>query len=116
HPLFQVVLALQNAPAAKLDLMALEISAQPLPETVAKFDLTLNLGEQVGQNGELQGIEGYLEYSLDLFDRATAESLVARLLRLLEQAAAAPNAPLHQLEVLTAQERRMLLEEFNIQG
>ena len=29
---------------------------------------------------------------------------------------AAPNMPLHQLEILSAQERRMLLEEFNVQG
>ncbi|MBZ5520986.1 MAG: amino acid adenylation domain-containing protein [Acidobacteriia bacterium] len=115
HPLVQVMLVLQNAPEARLDLDGLKIAAQPMREITAKFDLTLNLGEQHGDSSGSQGMEGHLEYSLDLFDRATAESMVRRLVWLLEQAVAAPGMPVSRLQIVSEQERRMLLEEFNQQ-
>ena len=60
---------------------------------VAKFDLTLGLGERRGPGGEPLGIEGGLEYSRDLFEEATAEAIAARLVRLLEAAVASPDLP-----------------------
>ncbi len=54
-----------------------------------------------------------LHYNAGLFDRASAELLAARLTRLLEQFVADPSAPLHRLEILTPQERRRLLHDFN---
>src|SRR5206468_6628092 len=68
HPLFQVVLVLQNAPEAKLELPRLQISEQELPETIAKFDLTFSMNEQVSGTGEPQGLRGYIEYSADVLD------------------------------------------------
>ena len=47
HPLFQVMLVLQNAPEAKLELPGIKIAEQQLPETIAKFDLTFSVNEQV---------------------------------------------------------------------
>ena len=115
HPLFQVVLVLQNAPEAKLELPGLRIAEQLLPETIAKFDLTFSVNEQVSGTGEPQGLGGYIEYSADVFDEATVEALGARLVRLLRAAVATPQAPLHKLEIVTAEERRQLLDEFNLQ-
>ncbi len=115
HPLFQVVLVLQNAPEAKLELPGLRIAEQLLPETIAKFDLTFSVNEQVSGTGEPQGLGGYIEYSADVFDEATVEELGARLVRLLRAAVATPQAPLHELEIVTAEERRQLLDEFNLQ-
>ena len=113
HPLFQVMLVLQNAPAAKLELPGLRISEQALPETMAKFDLTFSVNEQVSGTGEAEGLRGYIEYSADLFERGTVEELGARLERLLRGAVKSPQARLHELEVITAEERRQLLEEYN---
>ena len=59
HPLFQVVLVLQNAPEAKLDLPGIKIAEQQLPETIAKFDLTFSVNEQVSGTGEPLGLRGY---------------------------------------------------------
>ena len=87
HPLFQVMLVLQNAPGAELRAAGPEQSgSEPLTSEVAKFDLTLDLGERLGPGGEPLGIEGGLEYSRDLFERETAEAIAARLVRLLEAA------------------------------
>ena len=113
HPLFQVMFVLQNTPAGELTLPGLRASAEPLPCEVAKFDLTLDLAECLGPGRDPQGIEGALEYSRDLFEQGTAESMAARLVRLLEAAAAKPDAPVHRLDILDACERHTLLEEFN---
>ena len=113
HPLFQVMFVLQNTPAGELTLPGLRASTEPLPCEVAKFDLTLDLAECLGPGRDPQGIEGALEYSRDLFEQGTAESMAARLVRLLEEAAAKPDAPVHRLDILDACERHTLLEEFN---
>ncbi|HZD93279.1 MAG TPA: amino acid adenylation domain-containing protein, partial [Candidatus Sulfotelmatobacter sp.] len=116
HPLFQVALVLQNAPAAKLDLPGTIISEQPLPETLAKFDLTFTLNEQISPDGEPQGLNGYVEYSAELFERTTAGELAEKLVHLLRQMVAAPAKRLHELEVITEVERHRLLDEFNAEA
>ena len=47
HPLFQVMLVLQNAPEAKLELPGIRIREQELGETQAKFDLTFSVSERL---------------------------------------------------------------------
>ena len=116
HPLFQVVLVLQNAPEAKLDLPGIKIAEQLLPEAVAKFDLTFSVNEQMSGTSEPQGLRGYIEYSADLFDGATVEVLGARLVRVLRAAVAAPEARLHELEIVTAEERYKLFHELNLKA
>jgi amino acid adenylation domain-containing protein len=113
HPLFQVMLVLQNAPTAELALAGLVLRTEEVKSGVAKIDLMLGLGERFGPEGQPLGIEGGLEYSVDLFDRATAETVVTRFVRLLEAAVASPDVPLRRLEILTPGERQMLLESFN---
>ncbi len=113
HPLFQVMLTLQNTPEPRLPLPGMAVSVEPFAPAAAKFDLTLGLSEQVGAGGELLGIGGVLEYSLDLFERETAEGIAARYVRLLEAAIETPDQPLHKLEILDAEERQQLLESFN---
>ncbi|NED86310.1 hypothetical protein G3I76_40260, partial [Streptomyces sp. SID11233] len=75
----------------------------------AKFDLSFDFVEQ----GEGGGIQGWIEYSADLFDASTAALLGERLVSLLEQAAAAPHRPLTALDVLREDERARVLTEWN---
>ena len=113
HPLFQIMLALQNTPESEVILPGLTIREEPLVGVVSKFDLTLALCESLGPGAQPQGIQGVLEYSLDLFDRRTAASIGARFARLLDKATANPDLPLHQLGLPVGAERQMLLEGFN---
>ena len=113
HPLVQVMLVLQNAPEARLKLPGIVMSEQVLPDTIAKFDLTVSLTEEVSAEGEAEGLTGYVEYSADLFDRETVEDLAEKLVRLLRQAVARPQARLHELKVVSEEEREQLLNEFN---
>jgi amino acid adenylation domain-containing protein/non-ribosomal peptide synthase protein (TIGR01720 family) len=108
--LFQVMLILQNAPAPELMLPDLHARLEPVAVSVAKFDLTLTLLEQVDRQGEARGLIGGLEYNADIFERHTVETMVARLVRLLENAVTKPEAPLHKLEILGTAERKQLLE------
>ena len=113
HPLFQVMLVLQNAPGVELVLPGLRIDPEALGSNVAKFDLTLSLRECLGAGRAPLGLEGELEYSVERFERRTAEALVGRLVRVLEAGVGRPEVPLHRLEVLGPEERHTLLEEFN---
>ncbi|MFB9893525.1 condensation domain-containing protein, partial [Planobispora takensis] len=107
HPLFQVMLAFQNNPPVSLDLDGLSATLEPFTPPTAKFDLQLTLAESPSG-----GLTGGLEFSLDLFDRETAEDIAARFVRLLRAVAADPDVRVGQIEILDESERRTLLEEW----
>src|SRR5262249_27656919 len=69
HPLFQVMLALQNNAPAQLELKGLSARVEPVVGTSAKFDLSVSLAEQRGADGSAGGLSGVMEYASDLFDR-----------------------------------------------
>ncbi|MFD7591106.1 amino acid adenylation domain-containing protein, partial [Kitasatospora sp. NPDC059811] len=113
HPLFQVMLGLQNAPAGEFTLSGLETAHLEAPTGTARVDLTVSLAEQYGPDGSPAGVLGAVEYATDLFDPATVELLFARWVRLLRAAAAEPDQPIGRLDLLSGEERRELLVEFN---
>ena len=113
HPLFQVMLALQNTPDGGFELPGLAIRPQAANIKVAKFDLTLLLREQRAADGSPQGVAGQLEYATDMFDRSTVEAMAQRLVRALEAVASDPAQPIGQIEILDEAERRQILEEWN---
>src|SRR5262249_48544507 len=88
HPLFQVMLALQNNAPAQLELEGLSARVEPVAGASAKFDLSVSLAEQRAADGGPGGISGVMEYASDLFERASVEVLAGRLVRLLEAAVA----------------------------
>src|SRR5262249_13022025 len=98
---------------AELSLPGLTARPQPLVSRTTKFDLTLELAERRDPAGEPLGIAGELEYSHDRFEAETAAAIGERLVRLLGAAVESPDAPLHQLDLLSPQERHALLEGFN---
>ncbi|MFD3471225.1 amino acid adenylation domain-containing protein [Streptomyces sp. NPDC058682] len=113
HPLFQVMLTLQNNPDASLVMPGLRTEGLELDNTVAKFDLFFAMGELRGSDGSPDGIEGQIEYSSDRFDRRTVELLAERLVRLLTAAAADPRLPVTGLDILHPVERHQLLVRNN---
>ncbi|GAB2701750.1 non-ribosomal peptide synthetase [Kitasatospora kifunensis] len=113
HPLFQVMLAFQETLRAELDLPGLTARATTPDLGLAKFDLAVDLLEQRGQGGRLDGIAGVLEYSGDLFDHATAERFADHLMRLLESVVADPGQHLGAIEYLAPRERAQLLTGWN---
>ncbi|MCQ6555757.1 amino acid adenylation domain-containing protein [Streptomyces sp. C10-9-1] len=116
HPLFQVMLVLQNNVAPQWRLGGLEAAHQVVPTRTAKFDLTFELTERFASDGRPDGLSGEIEYATDLFDRSTAESLAGRLLQVLRSVAEDPARRLASVDVLSPAERRTILEEWNDTG
>ncbi|WP_461088004.1 amino acid adenylation domain-containing protein, partial [Streptomyces deserti] len=120
HPLFQVMLTLQNTggpgggPAA--DLPGLRTDTLPLGSAAAKFDLELSVGEMLDAAGAPAGIEGMLIAAADLFEPETAERIAGCLVRVLEAIAGDTDVHLSAVDVLDADERRLVLEEWNDTG
>ncbi|MFC9774530.1 amino acid adenylation domain-containing protein [Paenibacillus chitinolyticus] len=108
HPLFQIMLVLQNTPATRLDLPGIASKLELRGTGSSKFDLTFELTEHRRPDGEPCGIEGLLEYSKDLYLPHTAEAFTRRFLKLLEQAAAQPDQPVGRISVLLEEERLAL--------
>ncbi|MEU7382804.1 amino acid adenylation domain-containing protein [Streptomyces sp. NPDC042207] len=111
HPLFQVMLALQNAPAADFALPGLDVGHMAAPTGTARVDLTFSLAEQHGGDGSPAGILGAVEYATDLFDPETVEALFARWTRLLRAVVADPRQPISRIDTLSDEERGQLLAE-----
>ncbi|MEU5052620.1 amino acid adenylation domain-containing protein [Streptomyces sp. NPDC021096] len=113
HPLFQVVLTLQNNAAATLGLPGVDVAVEPLGPGAAKFDLGFTLAERFAADGSPSGIEGQADYATELFDRSTVELLSQRLVRLLEAVVADPERTVGEVEVLSDRERHQILTEWN---
>jgi nonribosomal peptide synthetase DhbF len=105
--------AFQNTPQAVLELPGIVARPEPVGLGAAKFDLLLNLSERRATDGRPEGIEGLIEYRIDLFERSTVEAIGRWLLTLLEAVVADPSQPIGRIELLTPKERRLLLFEWN---
>ncbi|MEV5320350.1 non-ribosomal peptide synthase/polyketide synthase [Streptomyces sp. NPDC052687] len=105
-PLFQVMVVLQNAPAAALDLPGIEVTDVDTELRHAAFDLTLEFAET--GTGELHGV---LTYNTDLFDPATAERMADQLGTLLTAVADDPGRPLGALPLATDETLKAVLDQ-----
>ena len=106
-PVFQVLLAVQNAPL-EASLPGLQLSGLDVYSGVAKLDLSLDLVQEADG-----AFSGWLEYNRDLFEAATAERLAAQLGRILEAVAERPDLRLSELPLSSPAEHRRLLEEWS---
>ncbi|MBU6535549.1 amino acid adenylation domain-containing protein, partial [Streptomyces mayonensis] len=110
HPLFQVVLVLQNDDGAGFDLPGLQVGAEKAGAGSAKFDVFVSVTETFDEAGEPAGLTGIVEYATDLYDATTIDVLTARWTRLLDSAIGDPHRPVRSLEILAPHERGTLLE------
>ena len=106
-PVFQVMFALQNAPMESQRLKGLEVGAIGNEELRVRFDLELHAVER----GEEIGL--YWLYNKDLFDRWRMEQMARHYVRVLEAMVRRTDEAIGRVDVLTAVERREILEEKN---
>ncbi|MFJ4978448.1 amino acid adenylation domain-containing protein [Streptomyces coeruleorubidus] len=109
HPLFQVLLTLQNNDDAPLVLPGLTVRPAFVESGRIKVDLALQLLEWP-EDGSMRGLLGY---STDLFTRATAEAIAESFVRLLRAVAADPHVRLSGLDVLGEEGRAQVLTGWN---
>ncbi|WP_246083056.1 amino acid adenylation domain-containing protein [Nonomuraea diastatica] len=104
-PLFGVILAMQNYRDAAIDPPAgLAVADFPVDSWATRYDLELDAGDGSG---------GMFVYNTDLFDAATIERLAGHLRVLLERVADRPGLRLSEIDLLSAGERRLVVEGWN---
>jgi amino acid adenylation domain-containing protein len=106
-PVFGVLFAWQNTENAALELPGLDVQALGSPSTVAKYDLTLSLGEAGDR------IVGTLEYASGLFGAETAGRIAGYLRQALAELARQPAEPAGTLALVDDAERRRLVHDWN---
>ncbi|MCY7421231.1 MAG: amino acid adenylation domain-containing protein, partial [Chitinophagaceae bacterium] len=108
HPLFNIVFVLQNTPdIPALEIGDLRLSQIPYHQNTTKFDITFNLKETAN------GIEGEVEYCIDLFTPPTIHRFVQHYILLLESIVKEPATAIAGLNILGEDERYKLITAFN---
>ncbi|WP_230595505.1 non-ribosomal peptide synthetase [Rhodococcoides fascians] len=91
HPIFQVMLAFDNAQHQSVD--DLPITVVPVPTHTSEFDLGLVLTETA------DGITGQIEYAADLYEHRTVQHFADTLLTVLSTVADTPDAVVGDIEL-----------------
>jgi amino acid adenylation domain-containing protein len=107
NPLFQNMFVFNvQAPAPALPV-GLTVTDEMMDLGVSKFDLTLFATDH-GDHFSLA-----LEFAQDLFLPATAKRMLAHQVELIADAVRRPDAPITHLEILSAEERKTILQDWN---
>ena len=108
-PLFQVMFVLQNTPSVPAELRLGDVRAtrEGYAHSTAQFDFTFTLTE------DPQGLQGFVEYSTDLYQAPTITRLVGHFATLLQAVAEQPQLRIGELPLLPPAEQRQLLTEFS---
>jgi amino acid adenylation domain-containing protein len=106
-PFFQVMFQYQHTPRLVANVDDLTFLAEPIESGTSKFDLSLGAYERDGV------LKFQMEYSTDLFDPETIETMLARFTILLQSIVSQPELSVGQLSIMTDAERRQLLVDWN---
>ena len=106
-PVFQVLFALQNTPEPRWRLPRVSVRTLPAVNPAVHFDLAMTIDDG------LDGLVVALDYSTDLFDAATASRLLEHYLVLLSAMAAEPERRVGDVRLLSSEEARQVLVEWN---
>jgi amino acid adenylation domain-containing protein len=108
NPIFQVMLALDNAPGERdLTLPGLTVRARRPARTMAPFDLCLLLRDSEGE------LRGQIEYASDLFERASIERMIGQLKTVFEALVADDQCHISALNLMSAAEQQRVLHDWN---
>jgi amino acid adenylation domain-containing protein len=117
NPLFQVAFTVQNMPEPVIELPRLRMSPPTLPgftfaepgvgTSRTRVDMEWHLMDRE------ERIDGTVVFDTDLFDPETVERMITHFLTLLQGAVENPDIPISRLPLLTADEKRRMLFEWN---
>ena len=105
HPLFQVLFSVE--PPAPDFAQGWDLTQMDVTVGASKFDLYLELDERP------EGMIGRFLYSTDLFDPQTIRRMIGHWRTILEAVVADPDCLLERLPLLTPDETRQLLTQWN---
>ncbi|MCB8924044.1 MAG: amino acid adenylation domain-containing protein [Ardenticatenaceae bacterium] len=106
-PLVQVSLALDNVPKQERGFSGLTVKPFRRSSVVSRYDLAITMTDISGQ------LVGRFEYSTDLFEYETIKRMIDHFYILLESAVAEPQQCVAKLPLLTDEELRLIVNEWN---
>jgi aspartate racemase len=109
-PLFQVMFALQNVPPPALEFSNLTMEPVEIGSGTSKFDLMVSMSDTKA------GLQGWIEYSTDLFEADTISRMARHFQTLVDGIVTDPEQRISRLPMLTQAERRQSLVEWNDTG
>ncbi|MGO4532519.1 amino acid adenylation domain-containing protein [Paenibacillus sp. 2TAF8] len=107
NPLFDTLFTMQNTENEEFELEGLRLIPYPNELDTAKFDISLDVGEENG------GLDYSFEYATALYKRETIERLAKHYEQLLVMIINRPDAKIAELSLLTSEEEDQILEDFN---
>jgi len=106
-PFFNVMIVLEDDPLSSFNIRGLEAAHLPWEVTASEFDLVLMVVKKS------QGLELALLYNSAIFDESTIDRMLGQLETLMVEFIKKPEARLSELSLLTSDERRRILLEWN---
>ena len=106
-PLFNVMIVGEDDPLSAFTVKGLEATHLPWEPTASEFDFVL----MVVKKG--QGVELALLYDATIFDESTVSRMLGQIETLLGELIKKPDTRLGELSLLTSEERRHILLEWN---
>ncbi|MCS6287703.1 MAG: amino acid adenylation domain-containing protein [Nitrospira sp.] len=106
-PIFQVMFDLQNAPLPEVAVSGLEFQPIEIEPATAKFDLSMTVQETEGR------LDVSMAYNSDLFERRSAERMLAHFVTLFGGIVSHPQQKLADLPLLGEFELTQVVEEWN---
>lgn len=107
NAIFDTMFTLQNTGSAELQLEGIHISPYPFERGVSKFDITLS-AEEKGEE-----IQFELEYCSRLFKRESIQKMIGHFKNILMEVVRAPELKLYEIDMLSSEEKKELLVDFN---
>jgi non-ribosomal peptide synthetase component F len=106
-PIFQAQLTMVSAPKRTPALPGIALRWVPLTTGTAKVDLTLSADDRY------ERLKLVFEYATDLFDESTVARFARHLTALLAAVTADPDLRVSEIPLLSGEERRQVLDEWN---
>ncbi|MET7456743.1 amino acid adenylation domain-containing protein [Streptomyces sp. NPDC005574] len=116
HPLFQVMLNVQQPDGPGLELEGARVAAFSSAATsdqAAKFDLEFSVHQTFAHDGGPAGLRGAVIGAADMFDRETVAWFARRFVRVVEQTVGDASSRLSTVKVLHESERRRMMLDWN---
>ncbi|WP_458462472.1 amino acid adenylation domain-containing protein [Paenibacillus sp.] len=107
NPVFDTLFSLQNTPSETIQIPGLTCTPVAFDTDQSSFDLSLQIFEQDDQ------LELFIEYSTSLFLPDTIRRMATHYHNILECIVDRPEAQIREVDMLDAQEKQMILNQFN---
>ncbi|HEX2926937.1 MAG TPA: amino acid adenylation domain-containing protein [Ruminiclostridium sp.] len=107
NPLFQIFFSLQDSPVPETRLSGASIENINIDGDTSRFDLSVDISHTTS------GLEVNFEYNTDLFDYGTIERMAGHYSQLLENVTADFESQIKNIDILSKEERKTLLKDWN---